>query len=99
MMQRLPRRERIAVGLWLIIGLVAWNGIYDVLLARGAKDYLFRNALHELGRGPDVDVKQVMAVTVTNAMLVSTFWACLLVLAGMITIRLSRRPAPPSLEK
>lgn len=90
-MQRMPRRERMAIGLWLIMAVIAWNGIYDLLLTRGVKEYLFRNALHAAGLGPDVPMTQIMEVTVRDAVRVCTFWASVILLAGMVTIRLMRR--------
>ena len=51
-MTALGRRERIAVGLWIIIAAVVWNGLYDLLLARSTQTYLFRQAIHQAGLGP-----------------------------------------------
>lgn len=91
----LGRRERIAVGLWLIIAVVVWNGLYDLLLARSTQTYLFRQAIHQAGLGPWVDLTGALDVAVRDAAWLSTLWASLLLLAGLITIRLFRaRPAP-----
>lgn len=91
-MRGLTRAERIAVGLWVVLAIVVWNGVYDVLLARGIKDYLLRNALHEAGRGPDVSMTALLDVTVTQAIWLSTFWASVILLAGLWTVRLLRPP-------
>jgi hypothetical protein len=94
-MTALRRRERIAVGLWLIIAAVVWNGLYDLLLARSTQTYLFRQAIHQAGLGPWVDLTSALDVAVRDAAWLSTLWACLLLLAGLITIRLIwTRPAP-----
>ena len=84
-------RERSAAVMWLVLAVVVWNGLYDVLLSRGAKEVMFRAALHEAGRGPEVFMSQIMAVTVRDAVWVCTFWASLILLAGLLTIRLMRR--------
>jgi hypothetical protein len=89
-MCRLPLAERLPVAIWLVVALVVWNGIYDVLLTRGVKEYLFRWALHEAGRGPRIPMSQIMEVTVRDAVWVSTLWASILLLAGLVTIRLTR---------
>ena len=89
-MQRLPRRERFLVGLWLVLGVAVWNGVYDMTVGAGIKEYLFRSALHEAGRAPRVGIATVLDPFVFDAIWVSTFWASLIVLAGLITIRLSR---------
>lgn len=95
MMRRLARGERVAVGVWIVLTLVVWNGVYDLLLTRGIKDYLLRNALHEAGRGPDVSMTALLDLTVTEAFWVSTLWASVILLAGLWTIRhLSRSGTP-----
>ena len=87
-MTALGRRERIAVGLWLIVAVVVWNALYDLLLARSTQTYLFRQAIHQAGLGPWVDLTSALDVAVRDAVWLSTLWASLLLLAGLITIRL-----------
>ena len=94
-MLRLTRRERALVGLWLLLGAALWNGVYDMTLGVGIKEYLFRSALHEAGRAPRVSIASVLDPFVFDAIWVSTFWACLVVLAGLVTIRLLRSPGAP----
>jgi hypothetical protein len=89
------RRQRIAVCLWLIVAVVVWNGLYDLLLARSTQTYLFRQAIHQAGLGPWVELTTAMDIAVRDAAWMSTLWASLLLLAGMITIRLIwNRPVP-----
>ena len=95
MIARLTRAERFAAGLWIVLALVIGNGIYDILVSRGVKEYLFRHALHEAGRGPEVPIRQIMDVTVFDATWVGLLWGCTVLLAGMITVRLFR-PSRPS---
>jgi hypothetical protein len=94
-MTGLGRRERIAVYLWLAVAVVVWNGLYDLLLARSTQTYLFRQALHQAGRGPWLDLTTAMDVAVRDAAWVSTLWASILLLAGLITIRLLWNRPPP----
>ena len=94
-MTGLGRREWIAVCLWLAVAAVVWNGLYDLLLARSTQTYLFRQALHQAGRGPWLDLTTAMDVAVRDAAWVSTLWASILLLAGMITIRLIWHRPPP----
>jgi hypothetical protein len=89
----LARRERLAVALWLIVALIVWNGLYDLLLARSTQNYLFRQALFQAGRGPWIDMGNAMDVAVRDAVWLSTLWAGILLLAGMITIRMLGRSA------
>jgi hypothetical protein len=85
--QRLQRREWIAVAGWLILGLVLWNGIYDMILGQGLREYLFRSALHDAGRGPAMSISGVVDPYITDALWIATFWASLVTLAGLVTIR------------
>ena len=87
------RRERRLVLLWLVVGLVLWNGIYDMTLGDGIKEYLFRSVLHEAGRGPRMSVATVLDPFVFDAVWVATFWASIVTLAGLVTIRIMRREA------
>ncbi|MGB2716011.1 MAG: hypothetical protein WBC51_17650 [Vicinamibacterales bacterium] len=92
MMRKLQRHERIAVAVWLVVALVVWNGVYDLLMTRGIKDYLLRQALHQAGRGPEVSMTALIDLAITEAIWVSTLWASVILLAGLMTIRmLSRR--------
>ena len=91
MMRKLQRNERIAVAIWVIATVVVWNGVYDLLMTRGIKDYLLRQALHQAGRGPDVSMTALIDLAITEATWVSTLWASTILLAGLMTIRLLTR--------
>ena len=94
-MQRLSRRERALVGLWVVLGIALWNGVYDMTLGEGIKEYLFRSALHEAGRGTRLPIATVLDPFIFDAIWVSTFWASVVLLAGLITIRVARRSGNP----
>lgn len=93
MMRKLQRHERIAVAVWLMVALVVWNGVYDLLMTRGIKDYLLRQALHQAGRGPEVSMTALIDLAITEAIWVSTLWASVILLAGLMTIRMLSRQA------
>ena len=90
--ERLPRRESIAVAAWLVLGIALWNGVYDMIVGQGLREYLFRSALHDAGRAPRVSIAAVVDPYITDAVLISTFWASLIVLAGLVTIKFMRAP-------
>jgi hypothetical protein len=92
----LDRRERVAVGMWVVVAVVAGNGLYDLLLARDTQTYLFKTAMHSAGVGPPVDLAATLDAAVFYAAWVSTLWAVLLFLAGVMTIYLTRRPVVAS---
>ncbi|MEO5897392.1 MAG: hypothetical protein ABIS06_17010 [Vicinamibacterales bacterium] len=89
-MQRLTRRETIAVAGWCLLGFGLWNGVYDLVLGQGIKEYLFRSTLHETGRAPLVSIASVMDPVIVDALWISTFWSSLVVLGGLLTIRFMR---------
>ena len=87
-MTALGRRERFAVGFWVLAAAAVWNGLYDLLLARSTETYLFRAAIHQAGLGPPVDLTAAMDYAVANAVWLSTLWAGVLLIAGLFTIKL-----------
>jgi uncharacterized membrane protein SpoIIM required for sporulation len=87
MIQPVGRRERVLVVVWIIIGIVVWNGVYDFVMFRGVQAYLFRNALHELGRAPDSPMKLFMDNVIYDAVWIATLWSGAILLAGLLTIR------------
>ena len=87
------RTRRTAALLWLLGAVVVWNGIFDFVQTRGIKDYLLRTAMHELGRGPHIPLPLAMSVLTRDAIWISTFWACAVLLAGLLTIRFCGRHA------
>ena len=89
-MTRLSHRERWLVGLWLVLGVALWNGVYDMIMGEGIKEYLFRSALHDAGRGPRPVIATVLDASVFKAVWSSTLWASVVLLAGLVTIRVMR---------
>ncbi len=53
-------RRTIAV-LWLVVGIALWNGIFDLYVSRGAREYLQLRAESELGLVPPPSMAVVMA--------------------------------------
>ena len=97
-MEAFSRSRRTAVWIWIGMAVVVWNGLYDLLLNRAAKDYLFRAALHDAGRGPFVSLGEMMHVAVRDAALISTLWAGIILLAGLGTVRLLSKNAQAHLR-
>jgi hypothetical protein len=90
-MEPTGNRRRLAVVLWIVVTVLLWNGVYDMIMVRGVKEYLFRAALYAAGRGPETPIAQVMDVAVHEAVWIATLWASIVMLAGMCTIRLVER--------
>ena len=84
----LVRARRLAVALWLAMAIVVWNGLYDLRITLGVRDYLMKQALHDAGRGPAVTIAEAMAVTRKDAVMVASLWAAIILAAGLVTIRM-----------
>lgn len=67
---------------WLAVAFVVFNGVFDLLVERGGKEYLIGQALHELGRGPKVTLHGVMRTAMVRGGRTAAIWAVLLFLAG-----------------
>jgi hypothetical protein len=86
-------RTRWLVVFWVGVAAVVWLGMFDVLVSRGVKEYLYREADHELGRGPAVTMPEIMSETISGAVIDSSLWAIVIGGAGLATIYWSRRHA------
>lgn len=86
-MKALWRAQRLAVALWLVLAVALWNGIFEMMVVRGVKEYLFRAALFDAGRGPLTPIAQVMDPAIYHATWVATLWSSVIMLAAMLTIR------------
>ena len=89
-MSATPRSRRAAIGIWIVMAIVVWNGLYDLRITLGVRDYLLKEALHEAGRGPAVVLADAMRATVKDAVLVASLWASIVLAAGIATVRLLR---------
>jgi hypothetical protein len=82
----LPRARRAAIGLWIVMAMVVWGGLYDLRITLGVRDHLLKQALHDAGRGPAVTIADDMAVTVRDAVKVASLWAVIILGAGLGTV-------------
>ena len=86
-MQALLRRQRIAVAVWIVLAFALWNGIFEMMVVRGVKEYLFRAAQFEAGRRPFTPIAEVMDPAIFHATWVATLWTSIVLLAALLTIR------------
>jgi hypothetical protein len=89
---RPPRSVRALLALWIVLGVLLWNGIFEMLVVRGVKEYLFRAALFDAHRGPQLPIWAVMEPAIANATWVATLWTSIVLLAAFLTIRLLQPP-------
>jgi hypothetical protein len=77
--------------LWLVLGGVVWNVVFDLYISRGAREYLQLAAEAELGRRPGVSMNGVMQSNARTGAITATCYLVLVTAAGWATIYISRK--------
>lgn len=81
------------VALWLGMGVAVWNGVFDLYVSRGAREYGQKAAEADLGLGPHVTMAGVMAGATHDGLVAATLWAVAIVACGWFTVWfVPRRP-------
>ena len=88
---RRTRARRLAIALWIAMAVVVWNGLYDLRITLGVRDYLMKQALHDAGRGPAVTISDAMHETVRDAVRVASLWSVILLGAGLGSVTMVSR--------
>ena len=78
--------RRLAAALWLALGVAIWNGFFDLYVSRGAREYGQLRVEHELGRGPEPDMKDVMGRAKRDGVVAASIWSVLVVGGGLGTL-------------
>jgi hypothetical protein len=81
------RVEKRLLVLWLAVAFVVWNGVYDMRLHDTVRGYLYQNALAQAHLAGGVDMRDYLHRGVKDAIAFSTAWACGVLVAGLITMR------------
>ena len=87
----MSRVERRLLILWIALAVGVWNGVYDMRLHDTVRVYLFQNALAQAHLGGGVDMRTYLHRGIVDAVAFSTAWACGVLLAGLVTIRVLSR--------
>jgi hypothetical protein len=87
-------RRTLAV-LWLVVGVLLWNGIFDLYIGRGVREYLHLRAEFELGVGPEPSMAAVMARAQRRGAAAASIWAAGVAACGWLTIVLASRSRAP----
>lgn len=83
--------RRRLVWLWIGIGVVVWNGVFDLVVRRGMTEYLFRQAAFDAGRGERYTMHDVMDLAIRHATLIASAWAIAITAAGVATVMILAR--------
>ncbi len=73
--------------IWCVLGVVVWCAVFDWWMDAASNDYLLRVAQHELGRGPEPVMTNVLADARVAGIIRATIWAVLVMAAGLLTVR------------
>jgi hypothetical protein len=82
--QRRSHYARVAIGFWLLVGLVTWNVLFDREIKRAENRYVQLQAASERGEGPAVTIRGVMDPAISRAVRVATGWSVLVTGAGLV---------------
>ena len=88
---RLPSRRavRLAALLWIVLGVVLWNALFDHAIVVAGRQYLFRQAQALRHNGPPVTIAEVMRPAAVRGAVVASLWSLLAVSAGLIAVRVA----------
>jgi hypothetical protein len=94
------RSSRVLLLLWLVLGVSLWNAIFDLYVSRGAREFLQLRAEADLGLVPAPSMADVMRRTRNDGLWAASFWALVVMGAGVVTLYLRRQgtgreSAPP----
>lgn len=75
---------------WMAVGLVLWNGVFDLYISQGTREYLQIAADVRAGDGVERSMADVMGWWTRQGALAASGWAALVVGAGWATIWIRR---------
>ncbi len=77
--------------LWLVLSVALWNGLFDLYVSRGAREYLQLQAEFQLGLGPEPAMADVMNRAKRDGVRGASLWATMVMAAGLTTTLVARR--------
>ena len=83
-------RTRALLLLWLSMGVLVWNSIFDLWLSGASREYLLRAAQWELGRGPEPVMAELMSGAARAGAFRASAWTAVIVGAGLLTLRMRK---------
>jgi hypothetical protein len=92
---RSSRLMRLAVVLWIAVGVVTWNVVFDREIDAAQVRYVRMQEEHSQGRGPAVTIPGVMDAAIRHGLWLASGWAMALAGTGLaltlVTARIARR--------
>jgi len=81
----------LAVVLWIGLGVVIWNGFFELYVSRGAREYGQLRVEHARDGLPEPDMQAIMGRAQRDGVLWSSIYASLVTGAGLGTLMTRRR--------
>lgn len=77
--------------MWLIVGVLVWNGVFDLYVEQGAREYLQIIAEVKAGYGTERTIDDVMTWWQRRGAAAASGWTILVTGAGFVTIWIGRK--------
>lgn len=79
--------------LWLVVGALLWNGVFDLYVSRGVREYLQLRAEADHAARPEPSMADVMSRATRMGAVAASLWAGAIVACGWLTIAVTGRSA------
>jgi hypothetical protein len=83
--------RRTLVVAWIVVGAALWNGVFDLYVSRGVREYLEMQAEFQASLGPEPIMADVLGRHRRDGLVAATLWAGLVAGLGLATVRLGAR--------
>jgi hypothetical protein len=78
------------VVLCVLVGAVCWLTLFDLYVSRGAREYLQKQAEHELGLGAEPSMADVMQSARRDGAVAASWLGGFATVSGLVAVRLAR---------
>jgi len=76
---------------WIVLGVVIWNGFFDLYVSRGAREYAQLRVEAERDHKPAPVMAEVQSRAQRDGVVNATIYAGLVVIGGLVTVRAAAR--------
>ena len=96
-MRGIPRAVQASLVTCAALSVVIFSGVFDLLVTRGEKYYLWQQAEATLARAPRASLDDIMTRTIHDAVFTAALWArfVFIVSTGAVLFTWRRLTAPP----
>ncbi|MDE3155261.1 MAG: hypothetical protein KGN76_09165 [Acidobacteriota bacterium] len=82
----MKRSTALALGLWIALGVVVWNVVFDYEVRTAARQYVYEATLAFRGEAPPVGMDEMMRPAIARGVRLGTEWGGGLAVAGLAAI-------------